>query len=235
MSQSKDKILLVDDDPTLCQLLTRFLSAENFDILMVNNGADAIETIFNEPDIDAIVLDVMMPEVSGLDVLKIVRQELDVPVLMLTGRGDDIDRIIGLELGADDYIGKPCNPRELSARIKAILRRTKYSSQNNKESEVLCVHGITMELGSLVVRIDDQKLDFTGAEFNVLRLLMESAGQALTKEVLTEKVLNRKLTSYDRSIDVHVCRIRQKLSSFGELKHIIKAVRGVGYQMLADT
>lgn len=230
---TQDTILLVDDDPELCSLLCEFLRGEGFDVSSVSNGKEAIDYVLGgETQYHAMVLDIMMPVVSGFDVLQAVRKNSDIPIIMLTGRGDDIDRILGLEMGADDYLGKPCNPKELAARLRAVLRRTRQPSQDVATS--LSHKGIVLNPGSLKATVHGQVVEFTQAEFRVLQLLMHSVGQTLSKRFLTQEVLQRKLGAYDRSIDVHISRIRHKLAHFDELNDLIKAVRGVGYQMISD-
>ncbi len=230
---SLEPILLVDDDINLCQLLSEFLTEEGFTVRSVHSGEAALDYIANHTKAlpCCIVLDIMMPGISGLETLRELRQSSGIPTIMLTGRGDDIDRILGLEMGADDYLGKPCNPRELSARIKAVLRRTQIGILK-QEPKPLRLHGITLIPDKLEAHINGNTLSLTGAEFNVLRLLMLSAGNTLSKESLTEDVLHRPLTAYDRSIDVHVSRVRQKLLNQGDLKNVIKTVRGIGYQLV---
>lgn len=227
------KILLVDDDVELCELLCEFLNGEGFAASAVHNGQAALEAVKTEGQYDALVLDIMMPKMSGLEVLQQLRQRVSTPVIMLTGRGDDIDRILGLEMGADDYLGKPCNPRELAARLKAVLRRTGASNRLEGGSAILSLHGIKMDVGRREVSVDAEPLAFTSAEFNTLEQLMASAGKVLSKEYLTDKVLHRKLGAYDRSIDVHVSRIRQKLSKAGKDPALLKTVRGAGYQFVS--
>jgi DNA-binding response OmpR family regulator len=229
MKDKRSKILLVDDDITLCELLTEFLSGHGFDVYSVYGGRQAISAALGDEYYDVMVLDIMMPEMNGLEVLQEVRAKTDLPIIMLTGRGDDIDRIIGLEMGADDYLGKPCNPRELLARINAVLRRTKRSHQIATHGNI-SAHGILLKPGQMSVKVKGHPIKLTGAEFRALQLLMENPGEVLTKSYLTEQVLNRELSAYDRSIDVHISRIRQKLSSQGGLNDVIKSVRGQGYQ-----
>jgi two-component system OmpR family response regulator len=229
MKNTNHKILLVDDDETLCALLSEFLQDEGFSVESLHSGDAAIERLLESDEFDIAVLDIMMPGMSGLDVLRNVRAQRQVPILMLTGRGDDIDRILGLEMGADDYLTKPCNPRELSARIKTIIRRTENSMVKHIVHTNL--HGITLDSGSRTAMVNNEPLQLTSAEFNALSLLMENAGQTLTKQEMTQEVLNRPLEAYDRAIDVHISRIRQKLASVG-IDDVIKSVRGVGYQML---
>lgn len=229
-------ILLVDDDQALCELLGEYLQSEGFAVDSVQTGKAALQSLSPGHNYAAVVLDIMMPGMSGLDVLRELRNtQQQVPVLMLTGRGDDIDRIVGLELGADDYLGKPCNPRELTARIKAVLRRTQpQSAAQTGSGDVLHLHGIEIDPGRRSAHANGQELKLTSAEFNTLHLLMQSAGQVLSKQQLTESVLNRKLEAYDRSMDVHISRLRNKLSQAG-IDDPIKAIRGAGYQMLTET
>lgn len=234
MTHTQASILLVDDDQQLCQLLAEYLSGEGFAIQAAHDGRQALELLRDQHRFDALVLDIMMPKLSGLDVLKEIRQFSQVPVIMLTGRGDDIDRILGLEMGADDYLGKPCNPRELSARLKAVLRRTKNTA-DNVPAPIVSAAGLQLDPAALSANLSGEPLQFTAAEFRVLQLLVEHAGQVLSKEFLTEQVLQRKLSRYDRSIDVHVSRIRQKLTQVQNTggPHI-KSIRGMGYQLLLE-
>ena len=238
MTISNPTILLVDDDPHLSQLLTEYLDGEGFNVDTAVDGEQALRRLHEGLAVDAMVLDIMMPKISGLDVLKQVRQFSQLPVIMLTGRGDDIDRILGLEMGADDYLAKPCNPRELSARLRAVLRRTRPSGSPGGDSPASprVFGNLQLDPGALSASLNGQSLTLTAAEFRVLQLLVEHAGQVLSKEFLTEQVLQRKLTRYDRSIDVHVSRIRQKLAQTqqGEEYLHIKAVRGMGYQLTTD-
>lgn len=231
MKNEKYNILLVDDDDTLCALLREFLQEDGFAVETLNNGEAAIARLLQSDEFDTVVLDIMMPGLSGLDVLRNVRAKRQVPILMLTGRGDDIDRIVGLEMGADDYLAKPCNPRELSARIRAIIRRTQQGTSNHIVQAHL--HGITLDSGARSAQVKDIALPLTSAEFNALSLLMERAGQTISKQEMTQEVLNRPLEAYDRAMDVHISRIRQKLAVAG-IHDVIKSIRGVGYQMVTD-
>ena len=230
MENEKINVLLVDDDKDLCALLKEFLEGDGFNVDAIHSGDEAIETLLNTDQYDTVVLDIMMPGMSGLDVLKSVRAEKQTPILMLTGRGDDIDRIVGLELGADDYLPKPCNPRELGARIRAIIRRTQYlkTTPSASPSEL---HGIHLDIGARQATVNGKSVALTGAEFNALSYLMERVGQTISKQEMTQEVLKRPLEAYDRAMDVHVSRIRQKLSAAG-VTNVIQSVRGVGYQML---
>lgn len=235
MTNMQASILLVDDDQQLCQLLAEYLSGEGFVVRAALDGRQALDLLRAQHAYDALVLDIMMPQLSGLDVLKEIRQFSQVPVIMLTGRGDDIDRILGLEMGADDYLGKPCNPRELSARLKAVLRRTRNSG-DAAPAQIIKAAGLQLDPASLSANLSGETLQLTAAEFRTLQLLVEHAGQVLSKEFLTEQVLLRKLSRYDRSIDVHVSRIRQKLAQTQNKNGPqIKAIRGMGYQLLLET
>ena len=220
-------VLLVDDDKELCNLLTEYLTQEGFSVSAVHHGGEALALLKqNQPDV--VVLDVVLPVYSGYELLGKIREFSQVPIIMLTGKSDSIDRIVGLDLGADDYLPKPCNPRELVARINAVRRRV-GSTNHAPSAEVLNVNGITLNRGNRSCVYNGNTLNITGAEFSILDQLMSKAGNILSKEVLTEKALSRKLTPYDRSIDVHVSNIRKKLASIGVDKDQIINVRGAGY------
>ncbi len=234
MENTRLHILLVDDDAELCELLTEFLENDYFQVSSCHDGYSALEVLQQAHQFSAVVLDIMMPQISGLEALQAIRAQHNIPVIMLTGRGGDIDRIVGLELGADDYLGKPCNPRELAARLRAVLRRGQLYTNSDVIAVSLKLHGIELNRAQRQVKVRDQPLELTGAEFNVLTLLMQSAGHILSKKELTEKVLHRKLVAYDRSIDVHVSRLRQKLAKALQGKNLIKAIRGSGYQMVDE-
>jgi DNA-binding response OmpR family regulator len=231
------KLLLVDDDLELCALLQEYLQGEGFDITTCHDGGAALETL-KQDSFDAIVLDVMLPIHNGFDVLRKLRDFCQTPVLMLTAKGETVDRIVGLEMGADDYLPKPCNPRELVARIRAILRRVETAddkdTDDTEREKLLQVDQITMVFNNRSVTYQNTPLTLTGAEFTVLELLMRNAGDVISKEELTEKALNRKLTPYDRSIDVHVSNLRKKLTAIGANKELIINIRGAGYMLTCD-
>src|SRR5690606_34385409 len=224
-----NKLLLIDDDKELTQLINEYLTAEGVEVDMVHDGQQAIE-IGNYDQYSAIVLDVMLPVRSGFEVLKQLRQKSQTPVLMLTAKGDTIDRVIGLEIGADDYLPKPCDPRELVARIRAILRRV-TPSNTHPAVERISAEKLTLHLGSRSATWSGVDVPLTGTEFSVLELLVRRAGQVISKDDMTEQALNRKLTPYDRSIDVHVSNIRKKLTQAGANKELIINVRGAGYML----
>jgi two-component system response regulator CpxR len=219
-----DRVLIVDDDVELCRLLAERLSTEGFAIETAHDGPRGLERALSGEHA-LVVLDLMLPGIGGLDVLRRVRAQSPVPVLILTARGEDIDRILGLEIGADDYVPKPFNPRELLARIRAILRRTTPSATS---SVPLVVGDLRLDPAAREVRLNDKPVDLTGVEFELLETLLRAAGRVLTREQLTESVLGRKLGPFDRVIDVHVSHVRRKLgpAQGGER---IKAVRGSGY------
>jgi DNA-binding response OmpR family regulator len=230
ISAKEAAVLLVDDDRELCQMLCEYLSAERFEVQSVHDGAQGLERA-RAGAFDIIILDVMLPGLSGFDVLRRLGASFDVPILMLTARGDDIDRIIGLELGADDYLSKPFNPRELVARVRAILRRASSRSARAANLETLDVGPINLNMGMHKVSIAGRTVGLTGAEFRVLEILMRSAGQVLSRELLTESALGRKLVPYDRSIDTHVSNLRRKLNLEAGKAPEIKNVRGAGYTL----
>jgi two-component system phosphate regulon response regulator OmpR len=224
------KILIIEDDRETLALLTTYLEREGFACDVASSGKVGLERAQKgEPSL--VILDVMLPEMNGLDVLKALRRTSDVPVLVLTARGEDVDRIIGLELGADDYLPKPFNPRELVARMKSILRRTQPP---RKDHETLRVGALVLDLSAYEARLDDVLLVLTSIEFAILRELMQSAGRVLSRELLLERVRNREFDVFDRSIDVHVSHLRQKLNDDPKTPRWIKTVRGVGYLFMKD-
>ena len=219
------KILVVDDDMELCELLDDFLSQEQFDPCFIHRGDEVLEEI-RSGDYDILVLDIMLPGKSGLEILREVRRENMIPILMLTARGEDSDRILGLELGADDYLPKPFNPRELSARLRAILRRVSIDVEDENELEI---GSVSLSKQSRRAFFKGSELALTGAEFAILATLMDDSGVAVSKETLCLKALNRPLQAFDRSVDVHVSNLRKKLANAGGEK-LILSVRGRGYQ-----
>jgi DNA-binding response OmpR family regulator len=211
-------------------MLTEYLSAEHFDVKSVHDGGDALEEL-KVDDFEILILDVMLPSVGGFDVLRTLGASYAVPILMLTARGDDVDRIVGLELGADDYLSKPFNPRELVARLRAILRRASSRVGRGNAPDELDVGPITLNTGTHQVHVADRIVPLTGAEFRVLELLMRSAGQVISRESMTEQALGRKLVAYDRSIDTHISNLRRKLDLEAGRNPEIKNVRGSGYTL----
>ena len=224
-------ILLVDDDRELSQMLTEYLSVEGFRIVGALDGLAALDRLANEV-FGLAVLDVMLPSLGGFEVLRRLRRTLTMPVIMLTARGEDVDRILGLELGADDYLSKPFNPKELVARIRAVLRRTDRSMDISHQ--VISVGPLRISTAAFEVMLGGQPLRLTGTEFRVLELLMLGAGQIQSRELLTERVLGRKLSPYDRSIDTHISNLRRKLINEHGMVIEIKNIRGVGYALTGN-
>jgi len=217
-------ILLVDDDAELCGLLTEFLHREGFTVECAHDGPKGLEKAL-QPGVDLVVLDVMLPGMDGFDILKRLRQQSKVPVMMLTARGEDVDRIVGLDLGADDYLAKPFNPKELAARIRAILRR--YAPRPPAASNRIEVNGVALNPGTREAFSNGKPVELTTFEFDILELLLRSAGHVLSRDALMENFYSRKATPFDRSLDMHISHLRKKLEN-GEA--LIKTIRGVGYQ-----
>ena len=224
------RVLIVDDDRELCQMLTEYLEAEHFDVQSVHDGGDALRELQNN-NFEILILDVMLPSISGFDLLRKLGASYATPILMLTARGDDVDRIVGLELGADDYLSKPFNPRELVARIRAVLRRAKHRSTRGGAPDELIVGPIVLNTGTHQAHVSQRLVPLTGAELRVLELLMRSAGQVISRESMTEQALGRKLVAYDRSIDTHISNLRRKLQLETGKNPEIKNVRGAGYTL----
>ena len=218
-------ILIADDDTELCELLREYLELEGFDVRLAFDGEQALVES-RRPGLDAMVLDIMMPLMNGIDVLRNLRKESELPVIMLTARGEDLDRIIGLELGADDYLAKPANPRELLARIRAILRRSAPQST----VAVLTVEDLVLNQASRELHLDGQAKDLTSTEFSILQLLLQRSGEVVEKKDLYLAALGREPVAYDRSIDMHVSNLRRKLGPSKDGSERIETIRGFGYQ-----
>jgi len=214
---------LIDDDAELGALLTEFLRREGFTVSVEHDGVRGLERAL-AGDSDIIVLDVMLPGLDGFEILRRLRQKSRAPVLMLTARAEDVDRIVGLELGADDYVSKPFNPRELAARIRAILRRTEAPPSTPTRLEV---NGVALDSDSRDVAVDGRRIELTTLEFDILELLMRAAGRVLSRDALMEAIYNRRSTPFERSIDMHISHLRRKLEL---TRPLIRTIRGVGYQ-----
>lgn len=231
MKMPMDRILIIDDDFELCTLVSEYLAAEGFRVEAVHDGETGLQRATGGNYL-LIVLDVMLPGMSGFDVLRRLRATSRIPVLLLTARGEDVDRIVGLEIGADDYLPKPFNPRELVARIRAILRRSAADPKAlgaPRPPEILRVGDIELDPATRTVRHSGDPVELTSVEFNLLEVLLREAGRVVTREQLVSAVLSRKFSPFDRSIDMHVSKVRKKLGDTnGEEEHI-KTVRGVGY------
>lgn len=223
----KGKLLIIDDDKDLTALLEEFLGSEGFSLTVCHSGESGLEQL--SPEFDLVLLDVMLPGIDGFEVLKALRVNFDTPVLMLTAKGDEFDCVLGLELGADDYLPKPYRPRELLARIKALVRRRQ--GQLMGEIKPLEVNGILVDLKRREARIDDKVLELTQTEFAILAVLVAEPETIVSKQTLSQEVLDRPLQIHDRSIDMHVSNLRKKLHAHRD-QELIKTVRGSGYLLL---
>ncbi|KGY10756.1 MULTISPECIES: response regulator [Vibrio] len=227
-------ILLIDDDIELTSLLNEVLTFEGFDVTEANNGEEGLEKL--DDSIDLILLDVMMPKLNGMETLKRLRENWDTPVLMLTAKGEEIDRVIGLELGADDYLPKPFSDRELLARMRAILRRTQSSTTTKSDKRTDCIEYQDIQIfpGKQEAYCQEQLIELTTTEFALLSHFVQHPGETLTKEVLSLDVLGKRLAAFDRAIDMHVSNLRKKLPERSDGKSRIKTLRGRGYLLVEE-
>lgn len=229
------RVLLVDDDVDLTEMLSLYLAREGFDVHAVHDGeSGAAEAAHG--DYAIVVLDIMMPRMSGIEALRRIRAASQVPVLMLTARGENVDRIVGLDMGADDYVPKPCTPGELAARIRAILRRTeaREAASAPTSARMLQVGQLALWPGSRRALWCGQPLELTGTEFSLLDVLARHAGQLVSKDAISQQAFGQPLARFDRRIDVHISSIRQKLGTRPDGQSWIQSVRGRGYQLLED-
>ena len=224
-------VLLIDDDRELAGLLKDYLEAEGLDVALAHDGERVLGRIV-EARAEIVVLDIMMPKIDGLEVLRRIRQESPIPVLMLTARGDERDRIQGLDLGADDYMAKPCSPGELAARIRAILRRA--GAQQGDVPGDLATGALTIDSLRRTASWCGDPVQLTGMEFNILEVLAQRPGRPVTRTELSQLGLGRPLTPYDRAVDVHVSSIRRKLGNLSDGRSPILNVRGIGYQLIPE-
>ena len=226
------RLLLIDDDVQLTGLLAEYLKKDGFDVTVHNSAMTGLACL-RQNSFDLLILDVMMPLMDGITLLREVRHSSSIPVIMLTARGDNIDRIVGLELGADDYVPKPCLPREIVARVRAILRRA--SDSNNAPKQALQLGPLEVQPAKRKVLLNGQEIELTSAEFNLLEVLASHAGQVVSKTALSEQGLGRPLERFDRSIDVHLSSLRNKLNlSNAQLPLTLHTIRGQGYQLSLD-
>lgn len=224
-----NKVLIIDDDEELCDLVSEYLGVEGFETEAVHDGEEGL-AMAGSGEFDMAILDVMLPKMNGFDVLRSLRKESNLPVLMLTARGDDMERIVGLEIGADDYLPKPFNPRELVARLKAILRRVNDSRGSEDDSaEKIEIDDLELSASSRSVKLGGEEINLTSVEFDLLRVLLKDAGSVIRKEDLSENVLDRKLSPFDRSLDMHISNLRKKLGLRPDGSERIKTIRSVGY------
>lgn len=228
-----EKILIIDDDAELCEMLSEYLRKEGFDVESVQHGARGLERA-REGGYDMIVLDVMLPGMNGFDLLRELRTSSDIPVLLLTARGDELDRIVGLEIGADDYLSKPFNARELLARIRAVGRRNARDQRTTATpKQPVQVGDIELDPGSRTITLNGQILETTTVEFNLLEVLLRSAGNVVSRDEIASVVLGRELSPFDRSIDVHISKLRKKLGSLPNGRERIKTIRNTGYMYVS--
>lgn len=224
-----NKILIIDDDEELCELVSEYLSVEGFQTESVHEGAAGLK-LAASGEYDLAILDVMLPKMNGFEVLRSLRESSRIPVLMLTARGDDMERIVGLEIGADDYLPKPFNPRELVARLRAVLRRVQVTEEEHAAApEKLHVDDLDISTSSRSAKINGEEVNLTSIEFDLLVALLGEAGKIVKKEDLSEKVLERKLSPFDRSLDMHISNLRKKLGVRNDGGERIKTIRSVGY------
>lgn len=222
------RLLIADDDMDLCLLLRQYFDMEGMELHSVHDGNEVLPAL-QQSAYDLLILDIMLPGQQGLDVLRQVRRSNSIPVLMLTARGEEMDRIIGLELGADDYLPKPSSPRELVARVRSILRRSQITQDDKQGAAVLRLADLELNPATRQVFCAGQKLVLTGAEFSVLQELLRLPGQIIDKNDLFQRALGRRLQAFDRSLDMHISNLRKKLGPHPDGGARITAVRGVGY------
>jgi DNA-binding response OmpR family regulator len=233
MPSSPPRILIADDDRELCTLLAEYLGKHQLAAEAVHSAESAIERLHTGARPDVLVLDVMLPGMDGLTALRRIREFESLPIVMLSGRGEPVDRIMGIELGADDYLAKPCLPRELLARIQALLRRTRGEVGPEPVAAEIQVGRVRIRPAERKASCGDETLALTGAELSVLIELARQSGQTVTREQLTQGALHRALERYDRAIDVHVSRLRQKLAA-AQCGLRIESIRGAGYQLIVE-
>jgi two-component system response regulator CpxR len=227
-----DDILLIDDDVELCSMLTEYMGRYGFRVTAVHRGDTGLKAALEKP-FALVLLDVMLPGMDGFEVLRRIRAASAISVLLLTARGEDVDRIVGLEIGADDYLSKPFNPRELLARVRAILRRSAGAGLK-QEQTMLRADGLELNRAARTVFQNGKNIELTDVEFALLEALMRSPGKVVTREDISENVLGRKFHPFDRSLDMHVSRLRRKLGGKGTSEEQVKTIRGVGYQLAVN-
>ena len=223
-------ILLIDDDEDLCELLSEYLGGEGWKVESLHAGPAGLQRAL-ESQWNAIILDIMLPGLNGLDLLRQLREKSDIPVIMLTARGEEIDRILGLELGADDYLPKPFNPRELSARLRAVLRRS-HTPGGSGKARSLRIGDLSLDPGSRSLQIGQNEIYLTSVEFDLLELMLRKAGEVVTRDALSLHALGRRASAWDRSLDTHMSNLRKKLGKDPDGRERLRTIRGVGYQYL---
>jgi DNA-binding response OmpR family regulator len=236
MEYIMDTVLVIDDDRELCALLKEYLKHECFHVDAVHDGDKGVETVLSGK-FSIVLLDIMLPGANGFDVVRRIREKTSIPIIMLTAKGDDVDRILGLELGADDYLPKPFNPRELLARIHSVLRRSKIQKEMSESPvrEKYKFGDVELDLGSRSVFKANEPIKLTNVEFHILEVMMRNYGRVVTREELARDVLERPLSSFDRSVDVHVSNLRKKLGHERDGTERITAIRGTGYMYVCSS
>jgi two-component system, OmpR family, phosphate regulon response regulator OmpR len=227
-------VLIVDDDPKLQKLLTEYLEANGFGIMGLPDGSQVLETIRKESP-DLVILDIMLPGKDGLEILKDIRRTFDLPVILLTAKGDDTDRIVGLELGGDDYLAKPFNPRELLARMKAVLRRIKpgiSADAGTEKNNLIKTGGLTLNTARQTVSLGKDEIELSTAEYRILEVLMKNPNTVLSRDQLMTLARGRDFMAFDRSIDVHISKLRSKLEDDSGAPKRIKTIWGSGYMLI---
>jgi DNA-binding response OmpR family regulator len=226
-AEAKPSVLIVDDDQALCEMLDEYLTLEGFSAVSAATGPDGLEQLVRSP-VDLVILDVMLPELSGIEVLRRIRAVSRVPVIMLTARGEEVDRVVGLEMGADDYLAKPFSPRELVARIRAVLRRA--PGESSAEDSLLQWGPLRLDLRARRAEADAHDLELTSAELRILELLVRADTRTVTREELMQQALGRRLLPTDRSLDTHLSNLRRKIQKFSD-QVSVQSVRGAGYAL----
>ena len=227
------KILLIDDDIALTVMLKQYLVTEGFDVTVANDGQTGAQYAL-AGQFDLAVLDVMMPKLNGIETLRLIRQASHIPVIMLTAKGDESERVMGLELGADDYVAKPCTPRELLARIRALLRRSKITKDGSQQALQIMIGNLTITPAQRRVEVEGKAINLTSTEFNLLEILAKNAGHVVSKEDLALQAMGRTLVRFDRSVDVHMSSIRQKIGTSSNGSDYIQTVYRMGYQLIRE-
>lgn len=225
-----NKILVVDDEKEIRNLIEIYLKNEGYDVIKARDGEEALE-ILEKEDIHLIILDIMMPKIDGIEVCKRVRENLNIPILMLSAKSEDMDKIQGIMTGADDYLTKPFNPLELSVRVKAILRRTYYFNNINTSKNIINIENLTIDKNERTIKVDDIEIPFTSREFDILYLLASNKGKVFSSEEIFLKVWKEDYYNSNNTVMVHMSRIREKLDKYNDGQSIIKTIWGVGYKI----
>ena len=229
-NMDKKVILVVDDEKEIRNLIEIYLKNEGYEVIKARDGEEALE-ILEKEDIHLIILDIMMPKIDGIEVCKRVRENLSIPILMLSAKSEDMDKIQGIMTGADDYLTKPFNPLELSVRVKAILRRTYYFNNINTSKNIINIENLTIDKNERTIKVDDIEIPFTSREFDILYLLASNRGKVFSSEEIFLKVWKEDYYNSNNTVMVHMSRIREKLDKYNDGHSIIKTIWGVGYKI----